>query len=79
MEAFEAAELMSVLLVCFHHDFWTVQAVLVVVNVVQYALNGPSRAVDAQSTKKSEFVFCESKIQKKNIEIVNWIVVVLIS
>jgi hypothetical protein len=37
---------MSVLLVCFHHDFWTVQAVLVVVNVVQYALNGPSRCLD---------------------------------
>jgi len=35
-------QLLSVLLVCFHHDFWTVQAVLVVVNVVQFALNGPS-------------------------------------
>lgn len=36
-------QLGSVLLVCFHHEFWTVQAVLVLVNVVQYALNGPSR------------------------------------
>lgn len=46
------AMLMSVLLVCFHHDFWTVQAVLVVVNVVQYALNGPSREMLYVRTSK---------------------------
>lgn len=46
------AMLMSVLLVYFHHDFWTVQAVLVVVNVVQYALNGPSREMLYVRTSK---------------------------
>eukprot|EP00434_Breviolum_minutum_P010439 symbB.v1.2.009205.t1/scaffold580.1/size320225/7 len=48
-----AAMLLSVLLVCFHHDFWTVQAVLVVVNVVQFALNGPSREMLYVRTSKN--------------------------
>lgn len=46
------AMLGSVLLVCFHHEFWTVQAVLVLVNVVQYALNGPSREMLYVRTSK---------------------------
>jgi len=44
--------LISVLLVCFFHSFWTVQIVLVLVNVVQYALNGPSREMLYVQTSK---------------------------
>jgi len=51
--ALPVAMAISVLLVCFHHDFWTVQAVLVVVNVFQYALNGPSREMLYVRTSKS--------------------------
>jgi len=44
--------LISVLLVCFFHSFWTVQIVLVLVNIVQYALNGPSREMLYVQTSK---------------------------
>ncbi|CAE7586155.1 unnamed protein product [Symbiodinium natans] len=51
--ALPIAMVISVLLVCFYHNFWTVQAVLVVVNVIQYALNGPSREMLYVRTSKS--------------------------
>jgi len=47
------AMLTSVLVVIFHYDFWTVQIVLVVVNVVQYALNAPCREFLYVQTSKS--------------------------
>ncbi|CAJ1351003.1 unnamed protein product, partial [Effrenium voratum] len=51
--ALPIAMAISVLLVCFYHSFWVVQAVLVVVNVIQYALNGPSREMLYVRTSKS--------------------------
>lgn len=47
------AMVVSVLLVCFFHNFWLVQVVLVVVNVVQYGLNGPSREMLYVRTSKN--------------------------
>jgi len=47
------AMLVSVLVVIFHYDFWTVQIVLVVVNVVQYALNAPCREFLYVQTSKN--------------------------
>merc|ERR1712110_217249 len=47
------AMLSSVLIVIFAYSFWTVQIVLVVVNVVQYALNAPCREFLYVQTSKN--------------------------